>query len=61
MSRVLMELKIQPRVLLLTPEAFNKVTGAGITFSNLFAGWPKDAIAVIHRDVVPVTEDICAR
>jgi len=56
-----MESKIQPRLLLLTPEAFNKVTGAGITFSNLFAGWPKDEIAVIHRDVVPVTEDICAR
>jgi len=56
-----MESKIQPRLLLLTPEAFNKVTGAGITFSNLFAGWPKDEIAVIHRDVVPVTEDICAQ
>ena len=61
MSHILVESKIQPRVLLLTPEAFNKVTGAGITFSNLFAGWSKDAIAVIHRDVEPVTEDICAR
>lgn len=61
MSNILMESKIRPRLLLLTPEAFNKVTGAGITFSNLFAGWPKDEIAVIHRDVVPVTEDICAR
>jgi len=61
MTNILMESKIKPRLLLLTPEAFNKVTGAGITFSNLFAGWPKDEIAVIHRDVVPVTEDICAR
>jgi len=51
----------EPRILLLTPEAFNKVTGAGITFSNLFAGWPKDRIAMIHRDVVLATEDICAR
>jgi hypothetical protein len=57
----LVELKIQPRVLLLTPEAFNKVTGAGVTFSNLFVGWPKDAIAVIHRDLVPATEEICAQ
>jgi glycosyltransferase involved in cell wall biosynthesis len=54
-----MRSKIRPRVLLLTPEAFNKVTGAGITFSNLFAGWPIDAIATIHNDSVPVTEDVC--
>lgn len=53
--------RARPRVMLLTPEAFNKVTGAGITFSNLFAGWPKDAIAVIHRDVVPTAGDICAQ
>lgn len=47
------------RILFLTPEAFNKVTGGGITFSNLFSGWPIDAIATIHSDSVPVTEDVC--
>lgn len=47
------------RVLFLTPAAFNKVTGGGITFSNLFAGWPIDAIASIHNDPVPVTRDVC--
>lgn len=50
MSHILVESKIQPRVLLLTPEAFNKVTGAGITFSNLFAGWPKDEIARTYAE-----------
>lgn len=50
-----------PRVLIVSPEAFNKITGAGITFTNLFSGWPKNAIAMVHRDAVPVTEGICAR
>jgi glycosyltransferase involved in cell wall biosynthesis len=47
------------RVLFLTPAAFNKVSGGGITFSNLFAGWPLDAIATVHNDPVPVTRDVC--
>lgn len=48
-----------PRVLFLTSSAFNKVTGGGITFSNLFTGWPKNAIATVHNDTVPVSHDIC--
>lgn len=40
------------RVLFLTSSAFNKVTGGGITFSNLFVGWPIEAIATIHNDPV---------
>lgn len=47
------------RVLFLTPAAFNKVTGGGITFSNLFAGWPIAGIATVHNDPVPVTRDVC--
>lgn len=50
---------VAPRVLFLTSSAFNKVTGGGITFSNLFAGWPKDAIATVHNDPVPVSTDVC--
>ena len=50
-----------PRVLFLTSSAFNRVTGGGITFSNLFAGWPKDAIATVHNDPVPVSTDVCDR
>lgn len=51
----------QARVLFLTPEAFNKVTGGGITFSNLFTGWPREAIATIHSGILPVTTDVCDR
>jgi hypothetical protein len=50
-----------PRVLFLTPNAFNHLTGGGITFSNLFAGWPKDCLATAHNDAVPTTSDICDR
>lgn len=49
----------QPRVLFLTSAAFNRTTGGGITFSNLFAGWPKDALATVHNDPVPVTYETC--
>ena len=48
-----------PRVLFITPHAFNKVTGTGITFTNLFQGWPKDRIATVHDDSLPVTTDVC--
>src|SRR5437660_62874 len=50
-----------PKVLFITPCAFNQLTGGGITFSNLFRGWPKDRIATIHRDSVPVSTDVCSR
>jgi hypothetical protein len=50
-----------PRVLFVTPAAFNHLTGGGVTFSNLFAGWPKDRIATIHNDVVPTSDDVCDR
>ena len=51
----------EARVLFLTSAAFNKVTGGGITFTNLFAGWPRDSIATIHNDPVPTSNDICSR
>ncbi len=49
----------RPRVLFLTPAAFNRVTGGGITFGNLFAGWPKDRIATAHNDPVPTDDVVC--
>lgn len=48
-----------PRILFVTGHAFNHITGGGITFSNLFRGWPKDRIATVHHDEVPVSSDIC--
>jgi len=51
--------EIYPRVLFITPHAFNKVSGTGITFTNLFKGWPKDRIATVHDDAMAVTTDVC--
>ena len=50
-----------PRVLFVTPAAFNRTTGGGITFGNLFAGWPKDRLATAHNDPVPTTTETCER
>jgi len=49
-----------PRVLFVTPHAFNALTGGGVTFSNLFRGWPKDRLATVHNDPVPTSDDVCA-
>jgi glycosyltransferase involved in cell wall biosynthesis len=48
-----------PRLLFITPAAFNRTTGGGITFGNLFAGWPKDRLATAHSDPVPTTDETC--
>jgi glycosyltransferase involved in cell wall biosynthesis len=48
-----------PRILFLTSSAFNNVTGGGITFTNLFKGWPVDALATVHSDPVPVARGVC--
>lgn len=37
------------------------MTGGGITFSNLFQGWPESAIATVHNDPEPTTNDVCRR
>ncbi len=50
-----------PRVLFVTPHAFNGVTGGGITFSNLFRGWPMERLATVHDDPEPTTDDVCSR
>ncbi|OGV72774.1 MAG: hypothetical protein A3K19_28255 [Lentisphaerae bacterium RIFOXYB12_FULL_65_16] len=50
-----------PRVLFLTPCAFNRVTGGGVLFSNLFRGWPLDSLATVTNDSVPVESDVCRR
>jgi len=48
-----------PRVLFITPCAFNSVTGGGVTFSNLFRGWPKDRLACVSSDNFPVSRAVC--
>jgi glycosyltransferase involved in cell wall biosynthesis len=46
--------------MLLSSESFQKVTGGGVTFTNLFANWPKENIASIHLDPLPLDSDICS-
>jgi glycosyltransferase involved in cell wall biosynthesis len=50
-----------PRVLFVTPCAFNWTTGGGVTFSNLFLGWPKDRLATVHNDPTPTSDEVCDR
>jgi glycosyltransferase involved in cell wall biosynthesis len=50
-----------PRVLFITPAAFNRTAGGSITFGNLFAGWPKERLATVHADPVPVTYETCEK
>lgn len=49
------------KVLFVTPVAFNRISGGGITFSNLFRGWPKSALATVHNDPEPTLDDVCER
>jgi glycosyltransferase involved in cell wall biosynthesis len=49
-----------PRLLFVTGSAFNNITGGGITFSNLFRGWPQDSLFTVHNDPVPVSFDVCS-
>src|SRR4051812_42524661 len=48
-----------PRVLFVTPLAFNHFTGGGVTFSNLFRNWPKDRLFTVHADTLPLSSDTC--
>lgn len=50
-----------PRVLFVTPVAFNPFSGGGATFSSLFQGWPKDRLATVHNDRAPTATDVCER
>jgi glycosyltransferase involved in cell wall biosynthesis len=48
-----------PRLLVVTSNNFNLVTGGGITMTNLFRGWPADRIANLHEDSQTQDETVC--
>lgn len=48
-----------PRLLFVTPVAFNPYSGGGATFASLFQSWPKDKLATIHNDRAPTSDNIC--
>lgn len=50
-----------PRVLLVSPNVFNPFSGGGLTLTNLFRGWPRDRIATLHSERLPLENSICDR
>jgi glycosyltransferase involved in cell wall biosynthesis len=50
---------IFPRLLFVTPHAFNHVTGGGVAFTNLFRGWPADRLLTVHNDPEPTSDEVC--
>lgn len=50
-----------PRTLFVTSAAFNRISGGGITFTNLFRGWSREALACVHDDPIPTTDEVCER
>lgn len=48
-----------PRLLFITPVAFNPYAGGGATFASLLQGWPKDRLATVHNDRAPSPTDTC--
>lgn len=49
-----------PKVLIISIDPFNKSNGTGITLSNLFEGWDKNAIAQMYISEMEIDTDICA-
>lgn len=48
-----------PRILIISPAPFSLRTGAGVTFTNLFRGWPVERIAMIYGDRAERDESVC--
>jgi len=48
-----------PRILVITSNNFNLISGGGITLTNLFRGWPSDRIANLHEDPTPEDHSVC--
>jgi hypothetical protein len=53
--------KAYPRVLVISPCTFNYQNGGGTTFSNLFSGWPKEALANLHNSSQQEDSSVCGR
>jgi glycosyltransferase involved in cell wall biosynthesis len=47
------------RVVVMSGSSFNRVRGGALTLTNLFAGWPRDRLGMIHCDAIPPTNEIC--
>lgn len=52
-------MKTDPKVLIVSLDPFNWGNATGITLSNLFKGWDKDAIAQVYMSNVEPEKDVC--
>src|SRR5262245_52620894 len=50
-----------PRILVVTSSTFNLYTGSGISFTNLFRGWPRERLANLHFDPRDPDDSVCGR
>jgi glycosyltransferase involved in cell wall biosynthesis len=50
-----------PKLLIINNYTFNDFKGGGITLKNLFFGWPKDKIAMVHSDDSKPIEAVCEK
>ncbi len=50
-----------PRVLIISPSVFNQYTGTGVLLTNLFRGWPRENLAIVHGDPIPADDAVCPR
>jgi len=50
-----------PRVLVVTPQPFNYITGLGITISNLFAAWPAEKLACLYYEGITPETGVCKK
>jgi len=48
-----------PRVLVISPNVFNRAFGGGTTLTSLFQGWPAERLAQIHSDEMVRDESVC--
>jgi len=50
-----------PRVLVVSPSSFNQFSGGGVLLTNLFRGWAKESVAIVHGDPLPTDDAVCGR
>jgi glycosyltransferase involved in cell wall biosynthesis len=48
-----------PRLVIIASSGFNQFTGGGVFLTNLFRGWPRERIAIVHGDPAPGDDRVC--
>ena len=48
-----------PRVLIIAPEPFNRMTSSSYLLTNLFSGWPREKLAQVYTSSVAPDFSLC--